>query len=253
MNKKQKHPRDLDIHRENPSMRMSGTKIGRLLGKFFGYDKDLVRSIRIFEEARKGFDILDSIDENPVATFFGSNRNGLDPRMYEQATKLASLLTNDNFSVITGGGRGIMEAANKGAFESKGNSIGFNIELDSKQHENDYITDGMLFHYFFIRKFMLSFSAEAYIFFPGGFGTMDEFFEIITLIQTNKIKKPVAVIVFGKQYWSPLLRFIDETLYQQNKAISEEDQKIYNLFDDADQAYQYITQFIQDHPYQPEN
>ena len=99
---------------------------------------------------------------------------------------------------------------------------------------------------------MLSFSAEAYIFFPGGFGTMDEFFEVITLIQTGKIKKPVAVIVFGKEYWTPLLNFIEHTLYEKNKAIGEKDKNIYHLFDDAQEAYQYITQFLKQHPYKEE-
>ena len=248
--KKHKHPRSF---KEIEAMGASGTKTGRILSKTFGYDKDFVRAVRIFMESRKGFQILDSVDDNNIATFFGSNRNGLDPRMYQEATKLASMLARDKFTIITGGGRGIMEAANKGAYEAKGKSVGFNIELESKQHENDYITDGMLFHYFFIRKFMLSFSAEAYVFFPGGFGTMDEFFELITLIQTKKIKKPVAVVVFGKEYWTPLLQFIDQTLYEKNQAISEKDKEIYRLFDESQAAYQYITQFLKDHPYTEED
>lgn len=247
--KKHKHPRSF---KEIEAMGASGTKTGRALSKAFGYDKDFVRTVRIFMESRKGFQILNSVDDNNTATFFGSNRNGLDPRMYAEATNLAAMLARDDFTIITGGGRGIMEAANKGAFEAKGRSVGFNIELASEQHENEYITDGMLFHYFFIRKFMLSFSAEAYIFFPGGFGTMDEFFEVITLIQTGKIEKPVACVVFGKEYWTPLLNFIDQTLYEKNQAINEKDKDIYHLFDDAQSAYQYIIQFLKQHPYKEE-
>lgn len=231
------------------------TKIGKLFTKVLGYEHDLTRAVRIFMESRKGFRLLHSIDEMNSVTIFGSNREQLSPRMYSEATKLASLLANDNFNVVTGGGHGIMEAANKGAFNAskkdpslKGHSVGLNINLKSEQHENPYLSKLALFHYFAIRKFCLSFSAEAYVFFPGGFGTMDEFFEIITLIQTKKIDHPVAVVVFGKEYWEPLLDWIDKTLYEKNKAIGERDKEIFKLFDNSDQAYRYISEFVLKNP-----
>lgn len=199
------------------------------------------RIFKIMAEFVDGFEIIRKYD--PSATFFGSAREHLNPRMYEEATKLASLLSKDGFTIITGGGFGIMEAANKGAHEAKGASVGLNIELPEEQTLNSYLTDSERFHYFFTRKVMLAFSAEVYVFFPGGFGTLDELFEMITLIQTRKVKR-VPVVLVGKDYWQPLLAWIQRALYEDNRAIHKEDMEIYHLVDNAGEAYHYIKKSV---------
>lgn len=128
-----------------------------------------------------------------------------------------------------------MDAANKGAKEAGGRSVGLNIELSTKQSPNSNTTDAMQFHYFFTRKVMLSFSSEVYIFFPGGFGTLDEFFEMLTLVQTKKIK-PIPIILIGKNFWSPLIAWFEETLKNDYRTIDENDMKLYTIVDTADEA-----------------
>jgi len=216
------------------------TSIEQITNMIFGRDSRIARSLRIFWETRRGFLFLRQYRKS--ATFFGSARDHLPPRMYTEATQLARMLADDNYAIITGGGGGIMEAANKGAFESGGRSVGLNIELKNGQRQNVYINEGMPFHYFFIRKLMLAFSSKIYIFFPGGFGTMDEFFEIVTLIQTEKIEDPIPVVVVGKEFWSPLLEWVDNHLYERFGTISRDDQKIYTLVDSAEEAYKVLLQ-----------
>ena len=133
-----------------------------------------------------------------------------------------------------------MQAANKGAFEAGGASVGLNINLPQVQHYNPYLTEKFGFDHFFVRKVMLTYASEVYVYFPGGFGTLDEFFEIITLVQTKKIRK-VPIILFGKSYWEPLLAFIEKTLYQERATIDEKDMTLYILVDSVDEAYEYIT------------
>ena len=128
-----------------------------------------------------------------------------------------------------------MEAANKGAYMAGGNSVGINIKLPKEQKENKYVKDSVSLRYFFSRKVMLTFASQAYIFLPGGFGTLDEFFEIITLIQTKKVKK-IPVILIHKDYWEPLLEWIEKSLYKKKKTIVKSDMKIYHLVDSIDQA-----------------
>jgi uncharacterized protein (TIGR00730 family) len=132
-----------------------------------------------------------------------------------------------------------MEAANKGAFEAGGESVGLNIKLPLAQRENRYTTDAMEFSYFFVRKVALSFAAEAYLFFPGGFGTLDEFFEIITLVQTHKIRR-VPIFLVGKDYWEPLHAFIRENVYELHRAIAEGDMALYDITDDEEAIIQAI-------------
>ena len=146
-------------------------------------------------------------------SFFGSARTELDDEMCKHAEELAGQLAKKGFAVITGGSSGIMQAANKGAFEAGGVSVGLNISLPDAQTYNPYLTDKFSFDHFFVRKVMLTYASEAYIYFPGGFGTLDEFFEIVTLVQTKKIRK-VPIVLFGREYWEPLLAFIEKTLYQ---------------------------------------
>ncbi len=191
-----------------------------------------IRRLKLIErEFRKGFDY---IKKQPKSiTFFGSARFKEDNIYYQQARELASLLSQENYAIVTGGGPGIMEAANRGAVEnnSNGKSIGYCIQLPDGQVTNPYVIDHLNFHYFFIRKVMLSFSAKAYIFFPGGFGTMDEFFEILTLVQTDKIPK-VPIILFGSEYWNRVDSLIKESFIEKYKTIDKSDRDFYVITDD---------------------
>jgi uncharacterized protein (TIGR00730 family) len=200
-----------------------------------------MRLTRITEEFARGFEFLKKYGKS--ATFFGSARCVAGDKHHEEARKLAFLLAKDDFAVITGGGPGIMEAANKGASEAGGQSAGINIQLDGGQRINPYVKDSVSFHYFFARKVMLAFASEVYIFFPGGFGTLDEFFELTMLVQTRKID-PIPIILVGKEYWSPLLRWIEKDVYEKRKNIDKEDMKIYRLVKDAKEARRVIKRLV---------
>ncbi|MCH8748122.1 TIGR00730 family Rossman fold protein [Patescibacteria group bacterium] len=195
------------------------------------------RIFRIMAEFTEGFEFLAPLRKE--VTIFGSARLNNKDRWYHQAEKLGRLLGENGYTVITGGGPGIMEAGNKGATESGGESIGLDIELPMEQRRNKWVKKGIGFHYFFTRKMMLSASAQAYIFFPGGFGTLDEFFELVTLIQTNKMEK-VAMVCVGKDYWEPLMSWIRIQLAEKYKTISLEDMDIFRLVDTADEAFEII-------------
>lgn len=190
-------------------------------------------------EFTRGFNFIKKYPK--TVTFFGSARTPEDHEEYIGARDLAKRINEElSYSVVTGGAIGIMEAANRGAFESGGQSIGLNIELPREQHTNQYLTDSMEFHYFFTRKVCLSFSAEAYVYYPGGFGTLDELFEILTLIQTGKIEK-VPVILVGSSFWNGLDSFIKENLLKGGK-ISEEDTDLYTITDNHDEILKIIKQ-----------
>lgn len=197
------------------------------------------RIFRIMSEFVDGFQFLSEF-KNEV-TFFGSARLGSRHPYYIMARKLGAKLSRAGFTIITGGGPGIMEAGNRGAQDGKnGESVGLNIQLPHEQRTNKYVAKGLGFHYFFTRKIMLSASAQAYVFFPGGFGTLDEFFEIITLIQTGKIASPIPVILMGKEFWEPLLAWIEKEVHGKLEAIEKKDQDIYQLVDSVTQAYDII-------------
>jgi len=214
------------------------------LGKLMNLPPERVGSMRltrITEEFAKGFHFLKNYGKS--VTFFGSARCFTGDKHYEEAKKLAFLLSKDDFAVITGGGPGIMEAANKGASEAGGQSAGINIQLDHTQNVNPYVKKSISFNYFFARKVMLAFASEVYIFFEGGFGTLDEFFEMTTLVQTRKID-PIPIILVGKEYWSPLLKWIEREVYYKRKNISKEDMKIYRLVKDAKEARSVIKRLV---------
>lgn len=198
--------------------------------------KDLDASIdhtitNVNKEFIAGFDFIKKYPKS--ATFFGSARLEPGTPYYEKAVKLGGMLADAGYSIVTGGGPGIMEAGNKGAFDASGQSLGLSIELPTEQNVNPYVTEHIPFFYFFTRKVILTFSAEAYLYFPGGFGTLDEFFEILTLVQTNKIKR-VPIILVGSDFWNPLDEFIKEHLYKEFKTISKDDPALYSILDDEE-------------------
>ncbi|MGD0328171.1 MAG: TIGR00730 family Rossman fold protein [Minisyncoccia bacterium] len=196
------------------------------------------RVFKIMAEFVEGFDVIRRY--NLAVTIFGSARASFEDGVYKNATELASRLAKKGFAVITGGSSGVMRAANKGAFEAGGVSVGLNINLPDTQPYNPYLTDKFGFDHFFVRKVMLTYASEVYVYFPGGFGTLNEFFEIIALVQTQKIRK-VPIVLFGREYWEPLLSFIEKTLYQKHAAIDEKDMALYTLVDSVDEAYNYIV------------
>ena len=195
------------------------------------------RIFKIMAEFVEGFDIIRR--HGLAATFFGSARASLEDEVYQHATDLAARLAKRGFAIITGGSSGIMQAANKGGFEAGGVSVGLNINLPQVQRYNPYLTERFGFDHFFVRKVMLTYASEAYVYFPGGFGTLDEFFEIVTLVQTKKIRK-VPIILFGREYWTPLAQFIEKNAYEERKAIDKADMELYHIVDTVDEAFEYI-------------
>jgi uncharacterized protein (TIGR00730 family) len=190
----------------------------------------------ITKEFTDGFHFIKT--EAKSVTFFGSARTLQSENDYQNAQALAKKISDLGYAVFTGGGPGIMEAANRGAFENRGKSFGLTIKLPAEQVTNPYLTDHINFNYFFSRKVCMTYSAEAYVYFPGGFGTLDELFEILTLVQTNKIEK-VPVILFGSEFWKPFDNFIKETLLKSEK-IDGEDLKLYTITDNLDEAVEII-------------
>jgi len=193
----------------------------------------------ITKEFTHGFEFIKNYPRS--VTFFGSARIKENEPYYKKARALAGRIVKElHYSVVTGGGPGIMEAANRGAFENSGNSLGLTIDLPHEQKDNQYLTDKLDFHYFFSRKVCLSFSAEAYIYFPGGFGTLDEFLEVLTLIQTNKIPK-APIILVGSQFWNPIEQLFRDILMV-NKTIEEEDLSLYTITDNDDEIIKIIKE-----------
>ncbi len=193
-----------------------------------------------YKELDNGYALIEKYPR--TVSVLGSARFGEDNRYYKEARSLAYKIVKElNYAVVTGGGPGIMEAANRGAFEAGGVSLGITIKLPKEQHTNPYVTESADFEYFFDRKGLLFFSAEAYVYYPGGFGTLDEFFELVTLIQTGKINKRPVILV-GKDFWEPLLEFIEKELSKENNTINAEDMGIYKIVDSEDEAIEIIKQ-----------
>jgi uncharacterized protein (TIGR00730 family) len=200
-------------------------------------DTDTWRTLRIMGEFVEGFDALAEV--GPAVSIFGSARIGRRNRYYGAARRLAAALARQGFAIITGGGPGIMEAANRGAKEGGGLSIGANIELPFEQGINEYVDLGMEFRYFFVRKTMFVKYAEAFVIFPGGFGTLDELFEALTLIQTGKVQH-FPVVLYGTEYWEGMMRWIREKPLYEEK-ISPADLDLLIVTSDIDEATEAIV------------
>jgi uncharacterized protein (TIGR00730 family) len=203
-------------------------------------DTDPWRSLRILSEFVEGFDALAAV--GPAVSVFGSARTKPSHRDYRQARELGSMLAKEGYAVITGGGPGIMEAANRGCQEGGGLSVGCNIELPKEQGLNPYVDLGVEFRYFFTRKVMFVKYADAFVIFPGGYGTLDELFEALTLIQTKKIRD-FPVILIGREYWSGLIDWI-RTVLVERAAIEPADVDLLRITDDPAEACQIINAYV---------
>lgn len=197
---------------------------------------------KVMSEFVEGYERLSRI--GPCVSIFGSARTKPDHPNYIMAEEIAYKLTQNGFGIITGGGPGIMEAGNKGANRGKGVSVGLNIDLPFEQHDNPYIDrdKSLDFDYFFVRKVMFIKYAQGFVVMPGGFGTMDELFEAITLIQTNKIGR-FPIVLVNAEFWSGLLDWIKNTLLEKYGNISEKDLSLFRIVDTADEAVEHFVRF----------
>ena len=205
---------------------------------------------KIMSEFVQGFETMSKI--GPCVSVFGSARTKPDNKFYKQAEEIGYLLTQSGYGVISGGGPGIMEAANKGASRGEGKSVGLNIELPFEQSSNPYIDNDKLinFDYFFVRKVMFVKYAQGFIVLPGGVGTLDELFEAITLIQTQKIGK-FPIVLVGKTYWEGLMDWIKEVMLEKEKNISIEDLDLINIVDTPVEAVDIVNDFYQKYTLKP--
>ncbi len=204
---------------------------------------DLWSVFKIMGEFVEGYDKLFKI--GPCVTIFGSARTKPDQKYYKLASEFASLLTEKGFGVISGGGPGIMEAANKGATESNGKSVGVGIELPHEQGINEFVDPryAINFNYFFVRKVMFVKYSQALVVFPGGFGTLDELFESLTLVQTNKITK-IPIVLFGSEYWKGLVDWVNTTMKTWG-TISEDDTDLFIVTDSCREGVEHICDFYE--------
>lgn len=190
--------------------------------------EDVERSLRYAKDLEQGLAKVRTFAQG--VSIFGSARLDENGKWCKLAEKLGFMLAQNGHAVISGGGPSIMQAANKGAYEAGGRSIGLNIELPHEQHINPYVTDSIEFHYFFARKVMLTMASKVYVFFPGGFGTLDEFSEILILMQEGKMPK-MPMFLIGKSFWKPLDKFFENKM-QKMGTIGAKDRKIYKITDD---------------------
>ena len=197
------------------------------------------RIFRIMSEFVDGFETLRSVGN--AVSIFGSARLKSTNKYYSLASRTAALFAKNNYAVITGAGGGIMEAANKGAKEAGGRSIGLNIELPTRQQLNKYITLSLEFRYFFVRKLMFTKYSKAFVVFPGGFGTLDEFFEGLALIQTGRVE-PFPVILVGKEYWKGVLGWIEKTC-KEECAVDDDDLGIFRIMEEPEEIVKSVNDF----------
>jgi hypothetical protein len=210
----------------------------RMLQTHWSPDEERDHAERIGEEFLKGFEAVDKIDR-PAVSIFGSARVHEGSFAYDQARATAKLFAQAGWAVVTGGGPGVMEAANRGCQESGGLSVGFNIELPHEQGLNKYVDVGLTFHHFYARKTMFVKAAEGFVVFPGGFGTADELFESLTLIQTGKVEH-FPVVLFGSDYWSSLLGWMRDRALPAG-TVSPADLELLTVTDDAEAAVKMVV------------
>ena len=205
---------------------------------------------KIMAEFVDGFEALAKI--GPCISIFGSARTKPGQPYYELTVEVSKKLAQEGFGIITGGGPGIMEAANKGATEAGGKSVGINIELPFEQHANEFVNRDLNLHfdYFFVRKVMFVKYSQAFIMMPGGFGTMDEFFEVATLIQTRKMLQ-VPLVLVGSEYWKGLIDWMKKSMLVVEKNISPEDFDLLKLADTAEEVTKHVLDFYSNKPLQP--
>ncbi len=208
-----------------------------ILSREAALSRETWRIFRMFSEFIDGFEVMSAI--GPAVTVFGSARTQPNDPVYKQAVDCGRLIVKNDLAVITGGGPGVMEAANKGAYEADGKSVGLNIDLPMEQDPNRYQTHTLDFRYFFIRKVMFVKYACGFICFPGGFGTMDEFFEAITLIQTLKIE-PFPVVLIGHDFWDGMVDWMRHIMLEKYETISPDDLDLFYVTDDVDDAVKHI-------------
>ena len=205
---------------------------------------------KIIAEFVEGYERMAKI--GPCISVFGSARTKPDNPYYEMGVRVAELLAEGGYGVITGGGPGIMEAGNKGAQKGGGKSVGLNIDLPFEQNHNPYIDQehNLEFDYFFVRKVMFVKYAQGFVVLPGGFGTLDELFEALTLIQTKKINKRPVVLI-GKEYWTGLVDWLRAVMLEKENNISPMDLDLFGIVDTAEEAYDYIEEFYKSHELSP--
>ena len=196
------------------------------------------RIFRIMAELVDSFETMGK--QGPLITVFGSARTKPDDKWYQDSVKLGEMLAAAGYGVMSGGGPGIMEAANKGAFEKNGISVGLNIKLPMEQHSNKYQTTSLDFRYFFVRKVCFLKYSVGCVVYPGGFGTLDEFSEILTLIQTRKIRR-IPLVAVGKKFWTPLIEWFRETLLADGM-IHPQDMELFRIVDCAEDAFKFIRE-----------
>lgn len=205
---------------------------------------------KIMAEFVEGYEKMAKI--GPCISVFGSARTSEDNKYYQLGVDISKRLAEAGYGVITGGGPGIMEAGNKGAQAGGGKSVGLNIDLPFEQFHNKYIDDesNLKFDYFFVRKVVFVKYSQGFVILPGGFGTMDELFEALTLIQTNKINKRPVVLI-GSSYWTGLIDWITNVMLKQENNVSEKDLNLFKIVDTAEEAYNYIDDFYKTHELTP--
>lgn len=238
---------------EEPSKRGHEDKIIEAFKEKDAFEIKTTNSWQIFKimaEFVEGFEKLGKI--GPCVSIFGSARSKPEDPYYILAEDIAYRLTLEGYGIITGGGPGIMEAGNKGAHRGGGKSVGLNIVLPHEQEGNRYIDRDKIinFDYFFVRKVMFMKYAQGFVIMPGGFGTLDEFFEAITLIQTNKIAR-FPVVLVGKSYWKGLVEWVKEQLLRENPFISEEDLNLFNIVETGEEAVRVINDFYNKYMFRP--
>lgn len=197
----------------------------------------LLLSFRIMREFFNGFKTL--LKYRQAVSFFGSATEKIDRKYYDGAEELAAALSKQGYAIATGGAGGIMRSANKGAYNAGGESIGLSIKLPHEQATNNYLTVSKNFNFFFSRKTMLSYVSQIYIFFPGGFGTLDELFNFLVLIQTNKLPK-IKILLYGREFWLPWVHLIEQELINKHKTVEEKHRFIFTIVDSVDEALEHI-------------